>query len=277
MTDAASASNQYATALGNCLRRQTRGCTTHTFPRKCNVYVDGSINRSIYYIESGEVKLLLTAASGKQCLLAIYSSGDIFGEQCLAGIEQRQGTAITMIDSVIKQMSCADFLAALRGDELMEGLARYLVGRLSDQQRIIAELLTVDSEHRLGETLLRLASQLGKHDPRSMRIEQRISHEALSQMVGTTRPRISQFMSKFHLLGLIETTAEHHLIIKEKLLRGYLDTKAPLIDLAPGDTNVGSRPSRSGEKVNFGKCYRDAATAIGKKKSPPKGRQAVVT
>ena len=130
MTDAASASNQYATALGNCLRRQTRGCTTHTFPRKCNVYVDGSINRSIYYIESGEVKLLLTAASGKQCLLAIYSSGDIFGEQCLAGIEQRQGTAITMIDSVIKQMSCADFLAALRGDELMEGLARYLVGRL---------------------------------------------------------------------------------------------------------------------------------------------------
>jgi hypothetical protein len=41
-------------------------------------------------------------------------------------------------------------------------------------------------------------------------------------MVGTTRPRISLFMQRFHNLGLIETNKEHFLIIKEKQLADYL-------------------------------------------------------
>ncbi|MDZ4341848.1 MAG: helix-turn-helix domain-containing protein [Candidatus Binatia bacterium] len=43
-----------------------------------------------------------------------------------------------------------------------------------------------------------------------------MSHEELSEMVGTTRPRISLFMERFKHLGLIERGAERFLIIKEK-------------------------------------------------------------
>jgi hypothetical protein len=67
-----------------------------------------------------------------------------------------------------------------------------------------------------------LARKLGKQDPRSIRIEHKISHEELSEMVGTTRPRISKFMQRFRILGLIETSAERFLIIKEKKLTDYL-------------------------------------------------------
>jgi hypothetical protein len=41
-------------------------------------------------------------------------------------------------------------------------------------------------------------------------------------MVGTTRPRISLFMQRFHNLGLIETNKDHFLTIKEKNLIDYL-------------------------------------------------------
>jgi hypothetical protein len=41
-------------------------------------------------------------------------------------------------------------------------------------------------------------------------------------MVGTTRPRVSLFMERFHHLGLIETNEEHILVIKEKKLTDYL-------------------------------------------------------
>jgi CRP-like cAMP-binding protein len=69
---------------------------------------------------------------------------------------------------------------------------------------------------------LQLARKLGKKDPRSIRIENKISHEELSEMVGTTRPRISMFMQRFRELGLIEISADHYLIIKEKKLAAYL-------------------------------------------------------
>jgi CRP-like cAMP-binding protein len=93
---------------------------------------------------------------------------------------------------------------------------------VADQQEVIANLVTVDSEQRLGMTLLRLARKLGKKDPRSIRIDLRISHEELASMVGTTRPRISVFMQRFRNLGLIEMSTDYHLIIKEKKLTAYL-------------------------------------------------------
>jgi hypothetical protein len=41
-------------------------------------------------------------------------------------------------------------------------------------------------------------------------------------MVGTTRPRISVFMQRFHNLGLIETNRDRFLIIEENKLTNYL-------------------------------------------------------
>jgi CRP/FNR family cyclic AMP-dependent transcriptional regulator len=52
---------------------------------------------------------------------------------------------------------------------------------------------------RWGKTLLHLARTLGKKDPRSIRIELKISREELSEMVGTTRPRINIFMERLKI------------------------------------------------------------------------------
>ena len=93
---------------------------------------------------------------------------------------------------------------------------------MADQQEVIANLVTVDSEQRLGKTLLHLAKQLGKKGTRSTRIELKISHEELSEMIGTTRPRISVFVQRFRNLGLIEYSEEHYLIVKEDKLTAYL-------------------------------------------------------
>ena len=106
--------------------------------------------------------------------------------------------------------------------DLFKQQMQYLAVRIADQQQVIANLVTVDSEQRLGKTLLQLDHKLGKKDPRSIRIELKISHEELSEMVGTTKPRISMFMRRFRDMGLVETNENHFLIIKEKKLTDYL-------------------------------------------------------
>jgi CRP/FNR family cyclic AMP-dependent transcriptional regulator len=127
-----------------------------------------------------------------------------------------------MEETNLKQIPCPKFFACLGSDALFAGFVQYLAVRIADQQQVIANLVTVDSEQRLGKTLLQLARKLGKKDPRSIRIELKITHEELSEMVGTTRPRISMFMQRFRHLGLIETNEDHFLIIKEKKLTDYL-------------------------------------------------------
>jgi len=214
--------DQFKEQLRESLERETLNSRALKIARHANVYTCGDQSEMVYFIESGQVKLLMLSSEGKECLLAIHSGGDIFGELCLSGLGARLETATAMKATTLKQIPCSQFFARLSRDSLYEGFVRYLAVRIADQQQVIANLVTVDSEQRLGQTLLQLARTMGKKDPRSIRIELRISHEELSEMVGTTRPRISLFMQRFHNLGLIETNKDRFFIIKETKLTDYL-------------------------------------------------------
>lgn len=208
--------------LRDSLQRETLNTRAVKIVRHSNVYNCGDQDEMIYFIESGQIKLLMLSSEGKECLLAIHAAGDIFGELCLSRLGPRLETATAMKQTILKQIPSSQFFARLRRDSLFEGFVQYLAVRIADQQQVIANLVTVDSEQRLGKTLLQLARTMGKTDPNSIRIELRISHEELSEMVGTTRPRISMFMQRFRNLGLIEMSTEHFLIIKENKLTAYL-------------------------------------------------------
>ena len=214
--------DEFKQQLRDSLQRETMNSRAIKIARHANIYSCGDQDEMVYFIESGQIKLLMLSAEGKECLLAIHSGGDIFGELCLSGLGARLETATAMKATTVKQIPCSKFFARLSYDSLFEGFVRYLAVRIADQQQVIANLVTVDSEQRLGQTLLQLARTMGKKDPRSIRIELKISHEELSEMVGTTRPRVSLFMQRFHNLGLIETNRDRFLIIKEKKLTGYL-------------------------------------------------------
>lgn len=214
--------DQFKLKLRESLQRATLHSHGIKVPRHANVYTCGDQDDTVYFIETGQIKLLMVSTEGRECLLAIHSSGDIFGELCLSGLGARVETATAMESTTLKQITSTQFFARLNRDSLIEGFVRYLAVRIADQQQIIANLVTVDSEQRLGQTLLQLARTMGKKDPRSIRIELKITHEELSEMVGTTRPRISFFMQRFHNLGLIETNKEHFFIIKENQLSAYL-------------------------------------------------------
>jgi CRP/FNR family transcriptional regulator, cyclic AMP receptor protein len=213
---------EFKQQLRDSLQRETLNSRAVKIARHANVYNCGDQDEMVYFIETGQVKLLMLSSEGRECILAIHTAGDIFGELCLSGLGARLETATAMKQTSLKQIPCSQFFARLSRDSLFEGFVRYLAVRIADQQQVIANLVTVDSEQRLGKTLLQLARTLGKKDPRSIRIELKISHEELSEMVGTTRPRISLFMQRFHNLGLIETNKDHFLIVKEKKLTDYL-------------------------------------------------------
>jgi CRP-like cAMP-binding protein len=170
------------------LVNETKNSQSIKVAKHNHVYMVGDEIEVVYFIESGEVKLVTGSPEGKKCTLAIYFAGDVFGELCLSGVVGRQETATAMEDTVLKQVHCDQFLKRLIKDSLLVGFVKYLAVRIADQQVVIANLVTVDSEQRLGQTLLQIARKHGKKDPRSIRIELRISHDELASMVGTTRP-----------------------------------------------------------------------------------------
>jgi len=218
--------DQFKQQLHAALQQEVTHCRARKVAKYAHVYTCGDQDGAIYFIESGQIKLLMLTPEGKECLLAILTASDLFGELCLSDLGARQETAVAMEASVVKVMPCAQFLLLLNRDGLLPGFIQYLAVRIADQQEMIANLVTVDSEQRLGKILLQLARKLGKQDPRSIRIEQRITHEELAAMVGTTRQRVCEFMRHFRELGLIESSSERFLIVKEHKLTAYLEQGA---------------------------------------------------
>ena len=214
--------DKFKQQLRDSLENETINTRSIKVAKHEHAYTCGDQDGMVYIITSGQVKLLMLSPEGKECLLAIHTVGDVFGELCLSETGIRLESAVAMEETELKQIPCARFFERLERDSLFAGFVNYLSVRISDQQQVIANLVMVDSEQRLGQTLLQLARTLGKKDPRSIRIEHKISHEELSGMVGTTRPRISKFMEHFRALGLIERNDDHFLIIKETKLTNYL-------------------------------------------------------
>ena len=219
-------SDLFKKQMRESLQREIKNSRAIKIAKHTNVYTPGEQDEMVYFIERGEVKLLMLSSEVKECLLAIHSSGDVFGELCLSGRAGRLETATAMEDTLLKRVPCAKFLERLSTDSLLEGFVRYLAVRVAGQQEVIANLVTVDGEQRLGKTLLHMARQLGEKGPRSTRIGLRISQQELSNMIGTTRPRVSVFMQRFRNLGLIDLSEDHYLVIKEDKLTAYLESIA---------------------------------------------------
>ena len=165
--------DQFKEQLRDSLQRETVNSRAVKIARHANVYTCGDQDEMVYFIESGQVKLLMLSSEGKECLLAIHSAGDVIGELCLSGLGARLETATAMKATTVKQIPCAQFFARLSRDALNEGFVRYLAVRIADQQQVIANLVTVDSEQRLEKTLLQLARKLGEKEQRNLRIDRR--------------------------------------------------------------------------------------------------------
>jgi CRP/FNR family transcriptional regulator, cyclic AMP receptor protein len=188
-----------------------------------SIYATGDEDDSLYLIESGQVKLSMASAGGKDCLLAIYTVGEVFGESCLTGSGKRFESAIAMRPTSVRRATRREFLAEVDRAAAFETLLRHVASRLAERQTAVFDLVTTASERRLAKVLLTFAEKLGTPDGPFLRLGQSVSHEELSQIVGTTRPRVTEFMQRFRIAGLIETSGRsisvHRQRIREFLAR----------------------------------------------------------
>ncbi|HUR82196.1 MAG TPA: Crp/Fnr family transcriptional regulator [Thermoanaerobaculia bacterium] len=182
------------------------------------IYATGDEDDSMYLIDAGQVKLSMASAGGKDCLIAIYTKGEVFGESCFTTAPKRFETATAMQPTVVRRISRRDFLAAVDRLRASDALLRHLAARLADRQTAVFDLVTMRSERRLAKVLLDIAEKLGYRDSEYLRLDPKISHEELSQIVGTTRPRITAFMQKFRQLGLIETAGRAIIVHHARLI-----------------------------------------------------------
>ncbi len=158
---------------------------------------------AVFYIQSGDVKIVVTSEQGKEAVVAILKAGDFLGEGCLIGQPARLATATAITQSEILRVEKAEMVHVLHAQSTFAELfMAHLLTRNSRAEADLVDQLFNSSEKRLARTLLLMASFGTEGAPLPVRAK--VSQDTLAAMVGTTRPRISHFMNKFRKLGFIE-------------------------------------------------------------------------
>ena len=168
------------------------------------IYAQGDLADSVYFIVDGRVKITVLSEQGKERIIAFLGPSDFFGEGCLDGGRPRRSTVMATSHSTIGRVTAKIVRQALAEDiSFSNAFFRFLLDRNEKLKEDLIDQLFSSSEKRLARILLTLANVEATIDhPRT--IDLPITQETLANMVGTTRSRINQFMTKFRKLGHIE-------------------------------------------------------------------------
>jgi len=182
-----------------------------------NIFWEGDPADSVFFLRQGKVKLTVTSQQGKEAIIAVLGSGDLFGEGCLAGQLLRMATATAMTDCSLVRLERRLMVRLLHEQHgLSELFVTHLLSRNIRYEADLVDQLFNSSEKRLARILL-LLSHFGK-ESRAEPVLPRISQEDLADMIGTTRSRVSHFMNKFRKLGFIDYSDQGGLTVNSGLL-----------------------------------------------------------
>jgi CRP/FNR family transcriptional regulator, cyclic AMP receptor protein len=198
------------------------GRTISEYRKNQIVYSQGDPADSVFYIQTGKLKITVLSAQGKEAVVAVLGTGDFFGEGCLAGQALRLATAAALTECVIARISKVDITRVIHKEPAFAELfIAHLLARNSRVEEDLVDQLFNSSEKRLARTLLLLANfgKEGQPEP----VLAKISQETLAEMIGTTRSRVSAFMNKFRKLGLIDYNG--HIEVHRSLLNVVLHEK----------------------------------------------------
>ncbi|MBB4039526.1 CRP-like cAMP-binding protein [Microvirga flocculans] len=173
----------------------------------------------VYFLLSGEVRVLMRTASGKEVILYEMKPGDLFGElAALDGVPRSanvtaltRGEACVMPASVFKELLFSHQPVAERLFCLMASRIRELNARFMEQT-------VLDLRHRLYSELLRLST------PRQDKSGERVItpppfHHIVAARIGCRREQITREFTMLTQEGLIERTRGALILRRPEVLK----------------------------------------------------------
>jgi CRP-like cAMP-binding protein len=189
--------------------------------KKEPVYLPGDPSRQVYLLKSGRVKVSKITDDGKEITLALLKPGDIFGELEALDETPRDTMAEALEDIQLCVIQREDFMRMLEAKpDLSIRLTKLMGFRLRRIESRIEELVCRDVPARLAHLLLEISKEFGRQEADGIRLEIRLTHQEIANLIGSTRETVSATLGAFRRQGLLRLDERSILISsRERLTR----------------------------------------------------------
>ena len=151
--------------------------------------------------------------------LAILKDGDVFGALSMIKGGAPKAYAETLEESYICAIRQDSFYMVVKEmPDVAFKLIEMINQKLLDAQDHIEDLVFRGVPARIASILIKLAEQFGVDVKEGVRIELKITHQELADMVGATRETVTVVLNNFRSEGLIDISEKQVTIHDRKAL-----------------------------------------------------------
>jgi CRP-like cAMP-binding protein len=184
------------------------------------LYLQGSLDKSVYFLDRGIVKLNKVSSEGRVITIDILKSGTLFGE--LGAIEdgERDETAIVLEDGQICIMSKRNFDSLLKNaPEFSVALNKISASRRWKIENRLLDLLYSTVEERIAKIFLNLLEDFGEPDENTFLLKLKLTHQDVSELIASTRETTTATLNSLKKQGIIGYENKYLCILdKQKLI-----------------------------------------------------------
>jgi len=176
------------------------------------LFAEGDPCQGFYVVESGEMKIFKTAASGREQVLTVDGAGNSIAEIPVFDGGPYPASAIANVDTTLLFVSKRDFRALiLEHPDVALKVLKNVGLRLRRLVGLIEELSFTTVRNRLLTLLARLAKTEGQHTARGTEITLPTNQEMASQ-IGTVRELVSRNLGRLQAEGLLRLDGKRAII-----------------------------------------------------------------
>ncbi len=178
----------------------------------------------VFFLISGEVRILIRTQAGKEVILGEMRGGEFFGELAAIDNVKRSANVTALTKGEVLILPAAvfrDLLFAM--PSLMDRLLRLLAGRVRELNARLMEYAVLDVRHRLYAELLRLSVRRAGQDSQRV-VTPPPYHHVLAARIGCRREQVTREFTAMSQEGLIERARGALVILKPAVLEQRVAT-----------------------------------------------------
>ncbi|MEJ2007224.1 MAG: Crp/Fnr family transcriptional regulator [Acidobacteriota bacterium] len=168
------------------------------------IFSEGDACEGLYVLQTGNVKIFNTSASGREQVLQIERAGNSLAELPVFDGGDYPASAAAVDNCTLLFISKKDFRAfCLERPEVSLKVLKVVSARLRNLVAIIEELSFTTVRNRLASWLLQEARSRGQKSSRGIEFTLSVSNQELAFQIGTVRELVSRNLSYFQSEGML--------------------------------------------------------------------------
>lgn len=199
----AASTNEIASALGNLAQAMTvkRGATAPLDP----------VQDALVYVGTGATKLIASASSGREQIVAFHFPGDLVSIPASAWHSYR---LCALVDADLLVFPANEFLEIVGSEPVfLNALLQRSLTALHRCRDKAVGLGRKNAQERLASFLVNMAERIGSAKVGECQLDLPMSRRDIGDSLGLTIETISRQFSEFRAAGLIETTGRSRVLL----------------------------------------------------------------